>query len=77
MQIDVLHSLISDSKCTRGCEQSAFTLYADTICRLTGEHAPAALAMAGSLALQAMMLGLPRASPADSDIFWRVRVESL
>ena len=38
-----------------------------------GEHAPAALAMVGALALQAMMLGLPHASSADSDVFWRVR----
>ena len=29
--------------------------------------------MAGALALQAMMLGLPQASAEDSDMFWRVR----
>jgi len=43
------------------------------VLRSVGEHGPAALAMAGALALQAMMLGLPHASSAESDIFWRVR----
>lgn len=38
-----------------------------------GEHAPAALAFASALALQAMMLGLPEArSKEDTHLFWKV-----